>query len=95
MDLAQHLLQQFIVDTHHIPGRGLNQTLRGYLVNLPRNAPGVVMDDHLGGVIEDLRAATCLLHLVVDVLPGMVFAEGPQLVANADAIGQSRDVERA
>jgi hypothetical protein len=46
------------------------------------------MDDHLAGIIKYLRAAARLLHLVIDVLSGMFLAEGPQLVADADAIGQ-------
>ena len=88
MDLAQHLLKQFIVNANNITSRCLNQALSGDLVDLPRNAPCVIVDDHLGGVIEYLRASASLLHLVVDVLSRIRLTEGPELVADADAIGQ-------
>lgn len=88
MDLARHLLKQLIVDANNIASRRLNQALRGDLVDLPRNAPCVIVDDHLGGGVEYLRASASLLHLVVDVLSRIRLTEGPELVADADAIGQ-------
>ncbi len=97
MDLAQHLLKQFIVNANNIATDCLNQTLGGNLIDLPRNASGVIMDDHLGGTVEYLGASTSLLHLVVDVLSGIFLAEGPKLVSDADAIGQivmPRSLER-
>ena len=88
MDLAQHLLKQFIVNANNIASRCLNQALSGDLVDLPRNASCVIVDDHFGGVIEYLRASASLLHVVVDVLSRICLTEGAKLVADADAIGQ-------
>ena len=88
MDLAQHLLKQFVVNTNNITTGRLNQALRGDLVDLPRNASRVVMDDHFGGAVEYLRDLVSLLHVVVDLLSRICLAEGAKLVADADAIGQ-------
>ena len=86
LELAERLLENGFTDAGDVLGGGCQETRRSQVVDLPRHAAGVVVNQALGRRIEELLRAAGLLQLEVDVGGGLLLGERSQVEAYGDAV---------
>jgi len=72
MEFAGGLLEQGLVDPLDVASGRLQQAGRRQVVNRARKPAGEVMDQLLDRVVKHVFRTTRLLHLDVDVAPGLL-----------------------
>ena len=90
LEFAERLLEDRLVDAGGFLGGGRKEACRGQVVDLPRHAAGVVVDQALGYRIKELLTAAGLLELEVDVGGGLFLGKRGQVESHRDAVQQRR-----
>ncbi len=88
------MLEQVVIDSYHPCRRGLDQAGRCQIVDRTRQSSRKIVNRLFDRIIKDLRVATGLLELKVDVAYRLIFAQGPEVKAHGHPIQKIRMLAR-